>query len=270
MDMNAELMKVLIEESGKLLGNVECESTDLSAVYFVCCGMDEGYAVLKNAMGDLLPPKAFEFGIPIAHNRIYLFMEESKEIVGYALAKNRLLNERPQTVETYEETRACLCCCKMDYPVCFGQLPPPSVINELDIVEDFVKVDNGLYFVLSSSGETLFAVQKYMAEPYLTIPAFQYGFPQGSKGSMVDYLFFHWLEFFIPLYDFCVVWENDKVKQFIADQQLMLAYLNREKQSYVREYNALSSDGTCIPKVEADSQNYTDALNAKLLPWLNS
>ena len=43
MDMDAELMKVLIEESGKFEGNVNCASTYLQTVYSVSCGLSDGY-----------------------------------------------------------------------------------------------------------------------------------------------------------------------------------------------------------------------------------
>ena len=42
MDMEVEWMKLLIKESGKLKGDIECESTDLPGVYLVNCGLSEG------------------------------------------------------------------------------------------------------------------------------------------------------------------------------------------------------------------------------------
>ena len=213
----------------------------------------------------MIPSKAYtEYGMPLVKNQFYLFTGESREIALYGIRYSKSIKKYLLHLESnpVERTRRTLNRCKIQFSDCFGLLPPPSNIHHTDIVEDFYRVDNGLYFVQSSSDETLFAIHIDRAEGELPDIIKDFGFPENP---WTDYLFFHCLEFLIPIYHLSKNEKNASLKGIIKNEELLLAYLNKEQKEYVEDYNAIFDSK--IPPIETPSPNYLEALDLTPLRW---
>lgn len=162
------------------------------SIYFLSSKQVQGYAVPQNYTGRIVSKEALACGTPRG-DMLYFPLGETMNIIEYELTRYQLQRTQNKVEQTLlQENMASLeQFGRIDCTCYFGAYPPPNE-TPLGIVEDFIYVDNGIYFA-KCKGEWLLSICEPIADSELTIIGAAFG--QKKK----DYTFYDTVTCAIPI-----------------------------------------------------------------------
>lgn len=123
----------------------------------------------------------------------------------------------------------------------FGECSPPTQ-SQQGIINDMLKVRNGLYFTHDNKG-LQFAVHEAIADNYMSPMAAEFGHRQDS------YLFYDTTTSAIPLNELKNVF--DEAEGLIVSEDSLYATLNKNFAAYTMLYNEIMQEAYKIPEIDA-------------------
>ncbi len=212
-------------------------------IYFMAGRRGEGYVVPKNYQGKLLTPKALTFGQE--HGGLLFFsVGETMGVVEYELLRYPLAHSYHEKEREYlrDELHVCRQYGQVDQSGYFGEYPPPNE-TPCGIVEDFVKIRNGMYFA-KASGQWLLGICFPIWHSELTIPAHMFGRECG------DYLFYDLVTGAIPIFE--LMDSYNEIHKLVASEEYLRALLCKNFRVYVLACNKDQAEGQ--PPITADKE----------------
>lgn len=233
-------------------GSIHYYEMPFPDIYFMAGKKNEGYVVPKNYQGKLLTPKALSFGEE--HGELLFFATgETMEIVEYELLRYRLAHSYHEKEKEYlqEQLRICRLYGQVDQSGYFGESPPPNETPS-GIVEDFIKVRNGIYFA-KANGQWLLGICFPIWNSELTIPAHMFGHEYG------DYLFYDLITGAIPIFELMDSYKE--IHNLVASEDDLRALLCKNFRVYIQVCNEDRGAGQALITAKKEYQNVLDYLN---------
>jgi hypothetical protein len=197
-------------------------------VYFISGTRVQGYAVPEAYAGQVISKKAMACGTAQG-GMLYFPMGETMNIIEYELLchQRKEAQEEVEQLALKEKIKVCEQYGRVDLPKYFGQYSPPNV-TPLDIVEEFIRIGNGIYFVRSED-EWLFGICEPIADSELT----SIGAAFGRK--KMDYLFFDTVTCAIPICELRHTYPE--IAALVSSETALYQVLTNHFLSYVFIYN---------------------------------
>lgn len=231
----------------EIWGELKCLTIPYPEVYFISGTRVQGYAVPEDYAGRIISKKAMACGT-VQGGMLYFPLEKTMNIIEYELLCHRLTEaQEEEQLALKEKIKVCEQYGRVDLTKYFGQYPPPNE-TPLDIVEEFVKIGNGIYFVRSGS-EWLFGICEPIVDSELT----SIGAAFGRKKK--DYLFFDTVTCAIPICELRHTYPE--IASLVSSETALYQILANHFLSYVFAYN----EDVCMEswKLPTEQAEWADA-----------
>lgn len=211
-------------------------------IYYVSGKRNEGYLLPKDYSGKIITPTALSFGKE-AGNTLCFLSGETVNIIEYELLRYRLSSCNPGLKEILirDEMADIEQTGRIDLSGYFGNYPPPNE-TPLGIVDDFIVIRNGMYFVKTKE-QWLFAICGIITDSELTTMA------QSVGTQKKDYDFYDLITAAIPIYELASSY--CEVKALVASETALHTVLCNHFPLYVTEHPCKSDTPTAD-----DSEDY--------------
>lgn len=240
-----------IEVDEAVWGAIQYYEMPYPDIYFMAGRLNEGYIVPKSYRGKLLSPKALSFGEENG-GLLFFAVGETMGVVEYELLRYRLSRSCNEKEREYlrDQLQVCRQYGQVDLSGYFGEYPPPSETPH-GIVEDFIKVRNGIYFA-KAEGKWLLGVCSPIWHSELTIPAHLFG------RECEDYLFYDLVTGAIAIYELMERYEE--IHKLVASEEDLWALLCKNFRVYVLLCNEDGAAGHAPITAEKEYQIELDYL----------
>ena len=197
-------------------------------VYFISGTQVQGYAVPEDYTGSVISKKALACGAALG-GMLYFPVDETMNIIEYELLCHRLKesSDKAEQLALKNDIAISEQYGRVDLTQYFGQYPPPNE-TPLAIVEDFIRVGNGIYFA-KGGGEWFFCVCEPIADCELSIICAAFG--RKKRG----YLFFDTVTCAIPISELRRTYSE--VAALVSSEAALYQTLCSHFFSYVLIYN---------------------------------
>lgn len=241
-----------IEVDEAVWGDIHYYEMPFPDIYFMAGRRDEGYVVPKSYQGKLLTSKALSFGQEYG-GLLFFAVGETMGVVEYELLRYRLAHSHHEKEREYlqEQLQACRQYGRVDQSGYFGEYPPPNE-TPCGIVEDIIKIRNGMYFS-KADGQWLLGICFPIWHSELTIPAHMFGRECG------DYLFYDLITGAIPIFELMDNYEE--IHKLVASEKNLRALLCKNFRSYVLACNEDQTDVHLPITADLEYHNELDYLN---------
>lgn len=227
-------------QGGSIWGNINtCIEIALN-IYYIYAEHGEGIAISKEKAEAALSEKGVKAGIE-EDGFLYYGKDDTMDIPLYEILKKRLETSHRLEEQIIKQMKELEQHGHISLPDYFGECPPPAVEGTVD------QVRNGIYFV-EYDNTTQFAVEKTVAENFLSPLAFDYG--EEKDG----YLYYSLDKCAIPLYELKSIFRE--CQECITSEVNLISTLCERYPYYRDAFNALVSPEEQIPESCAEPGNF--------------